>query len=136
MKYLDRRVDSKWEGRLKEGILRGIEYHPEPISYTRPSTSHKYTPDWKVPMGKKVYYIEAKGRFRTMEETKKYLHIRMALRPQVEELVFLFQNPDLALPHAKVRKDGSKRSHREWAAANGFKWFSEYNIAFLLAGKV
>jgi len=32
------------------------------------------------------------------------------------------------MPQAKMRKDGTKRSHGEWASANGFKWFSEDSI--------
>ena len=33
-----------------------------------------------------------------------------------------------ASPGAKRRKDGTKRSHAEWATANGFRWFSEDTI--------
>jgi hypothetical protein len=32
------------------------------------------------------------------------------------------------MPAAKRRKDGTKRSHGEWATANDFKWFSEDTI--------
>ena len=32
------------------------------------------------------------------------------------------------MPAAKRRKDGTKRSHAEWADANGFKWYSVHNI--------
>ena len=32
------------------------------------------------------------------------------------------------MPGAKRRKDGTKRSHGEWATANGFRWFSEDSI--------
>ena len=32
------------------------------------------------------------------------------------------------MPAAKRRKDGTKRSHAEWAEANGFRWFSEYTL--------
>ena len=44
------------------------------------------------------------------------------------ELVFIFANPQAPMPRAKKRKDGPKRSHAEWAEANGFRWFSEYNL--------
>ena len=44
------------------------------------------------------------------------------------ELVFLFANPSAAMPQAKRRKDGTKRSHGEWATANGFVWYSRYSI--------
>jgi hypothetical protein len=32
------------------------------------------------------------------------------------------------MPGAKRRKDGTKRSHAEWAYKNGFRWFSEDSI--------
>ena len=41
------------------------------------------------------------------------------------ELVFLFQKPYSPMPGAKVRKDGTKRTHAEWAETNNFTWYSE-----------
>ena len=32
------------------------------------------------------------------------------------------------MPQAKRRKDGTKRSHGEWASANGFRWYSEDSL--------
>jgi hypothetical protein len=32
------------------------------------------------------------------------------------------------MPQAKRRKDGTKRSHSEWASSKGFRWFSENSI--------
>ena len=29
------------------------------------------------------------------------------------------------MPGAKIRKDGTKRTHGEWATANGFRWYTE-----------
>jgi hypothetical protein len=48
--------------------------------------------------------------------------------PKDTELVFLFANPSAPMPGAKRRKDGTKRSHAEWAWKNGFRWFSEDSI--------
>ena len=48
--------------------------------------------------------------------------------PSDTELVFLFANPNAPMPQAKRRKDGTKRSHGEWATANNFRWFSEDSI--------
>ena len=48
--------------------------------------------------------------------------------PEDIELVFLFANPSAPMPGAKRRKDGTKRSHGEWAGANGFRWYSEDTI--------
>ena len=41
-----------------------------------------------------------------------------------EILVFLFSNPSAPMPAAKKRKDGTKRSHAEWAEKNKFRWYS------------
>jgi len=32
------------------------------------------------------------------------------------------------MPAAKKRKDGSKRTHAEWAEKNNFKWYSEFDL--------
>ena len=32
------------------------------------------------------------------------------------------------MPGAKKRKDGTKRTHAEWAEANEFKWYSEETL--------
>ena len=44
--------------------------------------------------------------------------------PDNTELVFLFADPQLPMPMAKKRKDGTKRSHAEWADANKFRWYT------------
>jgi len=41
------------------------------------------------------------------------------------ELVFLFQKPFSPMPGARVRRDGTKRTHAEWAEKNNFLWYSE-----------
>jgi len=71
--------------------------------------------------------LEAKGRFWDYAEFSKYIWIKKTLMPSTE-LVFIFANPQAPMPGAKKRKDGTKRSHAEWAEANGFRWFSEYNL--------
>ena len=71
--------------------------------------------------------LEAKGRFWDYAEYSKYIWVAKVLPPDTE-LVFLFANPNAPMPAAKRRKDGTKRSHGEWATANDFKWFSEDSI--------
>ena len=56
-------------------------------------------------------------------EFTKYIWIQKAL-PSSTELVFLFANSSAPMPQAKRRKDGTKRSHGEWASDNGFRWFT------------
>jgi hypothetical protein len=130
--YKSYRADSKWEEKLRTGIFKNIKYHPKKISYTKPATNHKYEPDWQLDIGKKRIYIEAKGRFRDRAEYTKYLHIRAVLNPRNEELIFLFMKPSNPMPNAKRRKDGTIRTHAEWAEKEGFRWFDEKTIHTLL----
>ena len=119
-----RGADSKWEGELSVGVLRKCEHHPEKVSYI---IEHNYTPDFKH----KNILIEAKGRFMDSSEASKYIWIRKEL-PKGTELVFLFMKPDCAMPHAKKRRDGTRRSHREWAEKNNFRWYTEHTIKEIL----
>ena len=119
-----RGADSKWEGELANGVLKRCEHHPEKVPYT---IEHNYTPDFKH----KNILIEAKGRFMDSTEAAKYVWIREAL-PDDIELVFLFYRPTQPMPRAKKRKDGTKRSHAEWAESKGFRWFDEYSIKEIL----
>jgi hypothetical protein len=128
------KADSRWEEKLRVGIFKDIKYHPQKINYVKPATNHTYEPDWRLDKGRKVIYIEAKGRFRDRAEYTKYLHVREALKAN-EELVFLFMKASTPMPFAKRRKDGTIRSHAEWAEKNGFRWFDEKNIHLLLGDK-
>lgn len=119
-----RGADSKWEGELSKGKLKKCEHHPSKIAYI---IEHNYTPDFKH----RDIYIEAKGRFMDSSEASKYLWIRKKLKKN-EELVFLFMKPNTPFPHAKKRKDGTKRTHAEWAEKNNFRWFTEETIEEIL----
>ena len=77
--------------------------------------------------GKKKILLEAKGRFWDHAEFSKYIWIRKSL-PTNTELVFVFADPYASMPFAKKRKDGTKRTHAEWAGANGFRWFTENSL--------
>lgn len=116
--------DSLWEHELHNGLLQGWKHHTNQISYT---IEHTYHPDFVKKVGKKTVLLEAKGRFWDYAEFSKYLWIKKAL-PKDVELVFLFANPSAPMPNAPRRKDGTKRSHGEWASANGFRWFSEASL--------
>ena len=124
-------VDSKWELHLRETVFKKLKYHPLKLHYTKPETEHTYEPDWIIDEAKTIY-IEAKGRFRDRAEYTKYIHIRESLDSNWEELVFLFMKPMCPMPGAKKRKDGTIRTHSEWAEKQGFRWFSEKNVHLLL----
>jgi|TARA_R110000803_G_C11863097_1_gene307430 hypothetical protein len=118
------KYDSIWEMLLHESILKDWEHHVDKVSYV---IEHKYEPDFvRVVEGKKIL-LESKGRFWDFAEYNKYIWVNKYL-PKDTELVFLFANPSSPMPAAKRRKDGTKRSHAEWAEANGFRWFSEETI--------
>lgn len=116
--------DSKWEYQLHTGMLSDWKIHENTVQYV---VEHKYTPDFIRTIDDKVILLEAKGRFWDHAEYTKYIWINKAL-PQNHELVFLFLDPYAPMPQAKRRKDGTRRTHAEWAEANDFRWFSETTI--------
>ena len=113
--------DSAWEFDMHQTILKDWKHHRDVIKYV---VKHKYEPDFVKQIDSKTILLEAKGRFWDYAEYSKYIHIREAL-PTNTELVFLFQKPFSPMPGAKVRKDGTKRTHAEWAETNNFRWYSE-----------
>ena len=40
----------------------------------------------------------------------------------------MFANPSAPMPNAKLRKDGTKRTHGEWATLNKFRWYTEATL--------
>ena len=116
--------DSLWEHVLHETILQDWKHHWDNIDYV---VKHKYEPDFVKLIDNKTILLEAKGRFCDYAEYSKYIHIREAL-PKGYELVFLFQKPFAPMPQAKKRKDGTKRTHAEWAETNNFTWYNEESL--------
>ena len=115
-----KKYDSKFEKAAHE-IMQGCEYHPEKhIFYLVPK---HYEPDFVYKYHSKTWYIEAKGRFRTSEEARKYVIIAETLSPK-EELVFLFQRPNTPMPGSRRRKDGTRYTMEEWAEKHGFRWYT------------
>lgn len=116
--------DSNWEYLLHTSILKDWSIHSETFDYT---VDHKYHPDFIRHIDGKKILLEAKGRFWDHAEYSKYTWIKKYLSEDTE-LVFLFAEPTAPMPQAKRRKDGTKRTHSEWAEANGFRWFSSHSI--------
>jgi hypothetical protein len=114
------KYDSKFEKAAHE-IMQGCEYHPEQrIFYLVPK---HYEPDFVYTTQSKTVYIEAKGRFRTSEEARKYVIIAQGFSP-TEELVFLFQRANTPMPGSRRRKDGTRYTMEEWADKHGFRWYT------------
>ena len=123
-KGIPKDYDSMLEYTLHSTVLKDWEFHGDKIPYT---VEHNYHPDFIRRFEGHEILLEVKGRFWDYAEFSKYIWIREALKPN-QELVFLFANPSTPMPAAKLRKDGTKRSHGEWATAKGFRWFSEDSI--------
>jgi len=123
-KLLIKGYDSNWEYELHSGILDAWEHHVDKVEYV---IKHKYEPDFVREIEGKKILLEAKGRFWDSAEYSKYIWVSKVLPPEIE-LVFLFANPSAPMPQAKVRKDGTRRTHAEWADKNNFRWFSEDSI--------
>tara|TARA_R100000988_G_scaffold1230_1_gene1483 strand:- start:92 stop:526 length:435 start_codon:yes stop_codon:yes gene_type:complete len=123
-KDLPKGYDSKWEYVLHRNSLKEWKHHSDKVSYV---VEHKYEPDFTKTINETEYLLEAKGRFWDYNEYNKYVWIRKCLKPN-QELVFLFSSPSSPMPQAKRRKDGTKRSHAEWAEKNNFRWFSEHTL--------
>ena len=116
--------DSNWEYVLHTSILKDWEIHTETVEYT---VEHTYYPDFIRELEGKKILLEAKGKFWDHAEYSKYVWIQKIL-PKDTELVFLFAEPTAPMPQAKRRKDGTKRTHSEWAESKGFRWFSPKSI--------
>ena len=114
--------DSLWEYDIHQTILQDWKHHWDKIEYV---IQRKYEPDFVKKIDGKTILLEAKGRFWDHAEYSKYIHIRAALPKGFTELVFLFQKPYSPMPGATVRKNGTKRTHAEWAETNNFTWYSE-----------
>jgi hypothetical protein len=105
-------------------LLEGWSYEKDKLRYTTPASEHTYTPDFSKKGTKTI--IEAKGRFRSSEEAKKYLAIRDS--NQGYRIVFLLQNPSCPMPNAKRRKDGTIRTMADWCDANSFDWVTLHTL--------
>ena len=123
-KNLPKGYDSNWEYELHQELLTEWSHHADKVPYT---VKHTYEPDFTRTFNDIEYLLEAKGRFWDYAEYSKYIWIRKCLKEN-QELIFLFAQPSAPMPQAKKRKDGTKRSHAEWATTNDFTWYSEYNL--------
>ena len=116
--------DSIWEYVLHDTLLKNWKHHTDKVEY---SITHFYEPDFARTLQDKLILLESKGRFWDYAEYSKYIWVRKNL-PANTELVFLFANSSAPMPGTKIRKDGTKRTHSEWATANEFRWFTEETL--------
>ncbi len=102
-------LEEKVAQQLKEAGLE-VEYEKFKLSYTKPSTNHKYTADFKLPNG---IIVETKGRF-LLEDRKKHLLIKEQ-HPELD-IRFVFSNSKTPI------SKGSKTTYANWCDKNGFKY--------------
>ena len=124
----DVHFDSGFERKLY-AILDPTEanYHPTDCKLYYTVTSG-YEPDFVVWNDDgTTTYVEAKGRFRDATEARKYRAVRDSLKP-TEELVFIFQNPNVAMPNTNKRRNGTKYSISEWADKYNFTWYTAETV--------
>ena len=118
-----RKQSKKRSSALKNGYRSGLEedvdtelkragvngqYEENKLHYSKPSTNHTYTPDFRLPNG---IYIETKGRF-VLADRQKHILLKTQL-PDID-LRFVFQNS-----RNKIRK-GSKTTYADWCIKHGF----------------
>ena len=121
-KKIPKGYDSIFEYDLHSKALKGCTIHPMKISYT---IEKSYEVDFMHPKDE-FTLIEAKGRFRDSDEAAKYVHF--ARCNPLYTLVFVFADPMKPMPRARVRKDGTRFTHGEWAEKNNFKYYSPSNV--------
>lgn len=80
------------------------------LPYTKPTTLHKYTPDFVLQNG---IVVETKGLFQTADRQK--MKVIKATYPDLD-IRFVFSNAQ-----ARIAKK-SKTTYAMWAEANSFKW--------------
>jgi hypothetical protein len=86
------------------------EYEQHIINYVKPSTKHKYHPDFKLPNG---IFVESKGRFLAADR-KKHLLIKEQ-QPELD-IRFVFSNSN-----TKIAKN-SKTTYADWCRKYGFQF--------------
>jgi len=108
----------KYRSKLEKRVAallsgKGFKYEDNRLPYI---SHHKYVTDFS----KGRLLFEVKGRLRP-GEAKKYKDFR-ACNPEYT-LIFLFQDPNKAMPGARVRKKcGTKQTHADWAIKNNFQY--------------
>lgn len=106
---------SKLEQRLHTGPLANLVYEPkeQTLVYALVKT---YLPDFAG----NGFLLEAKGRFRTSEDARKYVAVR-EYNPEVD-LRFVLSNP------AVKAYPGSRQTLAAWLTKHDFEWCQESAI--------
>lgn len=101
------------EQRNQEDLTkRGVPFRYEEVklSFIKPATDHKYTPDFILPNG---IIVETKGLF-DVDDRKKHVLIK-AQYPELD-IRFVFSRSKSLL------RKGAKSSYADWCLKNGFQF--------------
>lgn len=100
------------EHQLHLGPMKNAEYEPvwSKVEYTIKKT---YNPDFAFKSQENVVY-EAKGRFRTFEEAKKYVYVKES-NPHLTIRFIITDSKQRAYPQTKM-------SLGDWLTKHGFAW--------------
>ena len=109
---------SWFEKDLHEGPLKGFDYEPEG-SVLEYITENKYSPDFIDPDHPNIIY-EAKGRFRTHGEAKKYVWIQRC-HPDLKLRFIIASASVKAYPQTKMHMG-------DWLTKQGFEWCLASNV--------
>jgi hypothetical protein len=88
----------------------GFSYEKLKIKYTRPASSHTYTPDFELTNG---IIVETKGRFVTADRRK---HLEVQSQHPELDIRFVFSNSK-----GRISKL-SLTTYADWCNKNGFKY--------------
>ena len=95
------------------------EYEPIKLPYTIKRETN-YVPDIYFVYNGTTYIGEVKGRFRLVDEAKKYIDFRRCYPDIV--MFFILEKPNTSMAGAKRRKDGTIRTMEDWLDKNGFEY--------------
>ncbi|MCG5484042.1 MAG: hypothetical protein KK482_10015 [Sinorhizobium meliloti] len=87
-----------------------VQYEEYDMTYTKPATLHRYTPDFILPNG---IVVETKGRFLTADRQK---HILIKQQHPQLDLRFVFSNPN-----TRISKQ-STTTYAIWCQTHGFQY--------------
>lgn len=87
-----------------------VAYEQYDLTYEKPATVHRYTPDFILPNG---IIVETKGRFLTVDRQK---HILIKEQHPQLDLRFVFSNPN-----TRISKQ-SRTTYAIWCQSHGFQY--------------
>jgi hypothetical protein len=112
-----RRTPVAWRSGLEDKVAadltsRGVSYTYEDhkVPYVKPETSHRYTPDFRLPNG---IFVEVKGLFDLEDRNK---HVLVKEQHPALDIRFVFSRS------ASPLRKGAKSTYADWCRKHGFQF--------------